>query len=222
MILEINNIKKSYIQANKELTVLDGLNLKIESPRTIAILGKSGSGKSTLLSLLGGLDKADLGEIKVSGNDLNQLSEKDLSLFRSENIGIIFQEFHLMKNFTALENVMLPLEILKKDNIKEKAIKALEMVQLADRADHFPHQLSGGESQRVAIARAIVTEPKIILADEPSGNLDHETGDNVMGMIFKLCKELSQTMILVTHDQDLAKSCEQIYELKDKKLESIK
>lgn len=221
MILQINNLNKSYQQANKNLNVLENLNFEITHPKSVAILGKSGAGKSTLLSLLGGLDKPDNGEIKISDNDIVRLNEAQLSLYRSKNIGIVFQEFHLMKTFTALENVMLPLEILKESNIKERALKALELVGLAQRSHHFPHELSGGENQRVAIARAIVTEPQIILADEPSGNLDADTGENVMQMIFDLVQKLDRTLILVTHDRDLAKKCDEMYELKNKKLEII-
>jgi putative ABC transport system ATP-binding protein len=219
MILEINSLTKSYKQINKELVVLKNLDFKIEEPKTLAILGKSGSGKSTLLSLLGGLDNADEGSIKIADTPLEGMSEKELAIFRSAHIGIIFQEFHLLKNFTALENVMLPLEILKDTHAKEKALNALSLVGLSERHQHFPHELSGGECQRVAIARAIVTEPNIILADEPSGNLDNETGESVMSMIFELCEKLKQTLILVTHDRDLASKCDEIYELKNKTLE---
>jgi predicted ABC-type transport system involved in lysophospholipase L1 biosynthesis ATPase subunit len=219
MILEISNLKKSYKQVNKELIVLEKLDFSIEQPKTIAILGKSGSGKSTLLSLLGGLDTPDSGDIKIADHSLLAKNEKDLAIFRSKHIGIIFQEFHLLKNFTALENVMLPLEIFGDPKAMDKAQKALELVELKERADHFPHELSGGESQRVAIARAIVTEPNIILADEPSGNLDNETGDTVMNMIFALCKKINQTLILVTHDKELATRCDEVYELKNKRLE---
>lgn len=221
MILNLNQVNKSYSQANKSLTVLDGLELQIAQPKSIAILGKSGAGKSTLLSLLGGLDKPNSGEIIIGGKNIVSLNEADLALYRSQNIGIVFQEFHLMKTFTALENVMLPLEILKEKDVLKKAQEALKLVQLDQRANHFPHELSGGECQRVAIARAIVTEPQIILADEPSGNLDTDTGDLVMDMIFNLVKKLNRTLILVTHDRDLAKKCDQMYELKDKKLELI-
>tara|TARA_B100001971_G_C18267890_1_gene595794 strand:- start:8271 stop:8939 length:669 start_codon:yes stop_codon:yes gene_type:complete len=221
MILNLKDINKSYKQAHKELTVLDGLQLQIEEPKSIAILGKSGAGKSTLLSLLGGLDKPNNGEIIIGSKNIVNLSEAELAVYRSQNIGIVFQEFHLMKTFTALENVMLPLEILKEKNVLERAKKALELVQLGERANHFPHELSGGECQRVAIARAVVTEPQIILADEPSGNLDTDTGELVMDMIFNLVKDLKRTLILVTHDRDLAKKCDEMYELKERKLEKI-
>lgn len=221
MILNVENVRKSYGQGGKKLEVLKDLSLAVEKPETLAILGKSGSGKSTLLSLLGGLDKPNAGSIQVNGEDIVPMKEGRLAKFRAENIGIVFQQFHLMKTFTALENVMLPLEILKRANVKEKAMEALDRVGLADRADHFPHQLSGGESQRVAIARAIAPRPKIILADEPSGNLDAKTGESVMGMIFDLCADSSSALILVTHDTDLARSCHKIYELADKSLKQV-
>ena len=218
MILDVANVNKSYTQGRNSLEVLKGLNLKVEKPETLAILGKSGSGKSTLLSLLGGLDSADSGRIVVNGKDITPMKEGELAKYRAQNIGIVFQQFHLMKTFTALENVMLPLEVLKMDNVREKAMDALEKVGLSDRADHFPHQLSGGESQRVAVARAIAPRPKIILADEPSGNLDAKTGDAVMKMIFDVCEKNASALILVTHDNDLAKNCDKVYELKDKGL----
>lgn len=219
MILEIKELNKSYQQAGKELSVLSQLNFEITKPKSVAILGKSGAGKSTLLSLLGGLDKPDSGSIKISDKNIVDLNEAQLSKYRSQNIGIVFQEFHLMKTFTALENVMLPLEILKESNIKERAMRALDLVGLGERSHHFPHELSGGENQRVAIARAIVTEPQIILADEPSGNLDADTGEYVMKMIFELVQKLGRTLILVTHDRDLAKKCDEIYILQNKNLE---
>ena len=221
MILNVQNVEKSYVQGQKKLEVLKGLNLQVEKPETLAILGKSGSGKSTLLSLLGGLDKPDHGSIVVNGKNIVSMKEAMLAKYRAENIGIVFQQFHLMKTFTALENVMLPLEILKKDNVRKRAMEALERVGLAQRADHFPHQLSGGESQRVAIARAIAPEPRIILADEPSGNLDAATGATVMKMIFDLCSDRDSALILVTHDVDLARSCDKVYELRDKALGQI-
>ncbi|MCO4754727.1 MAG: ABC transporter ATP-binding protein [Bacteriovoracaceae bacterium] len=221
MILDVQDVVKGYTQGQKRLDVLDKLALQVDKAQSLAILGKSGSGKSTFLSLLGGLDRPDQGKIIVNGKDIASMKESELAKYRAQNIGIVFQQYHLMKTFTALENVMLPLEILKKDQPRKKAMEALEQVGLADRADHFPHQLSGGESQRVAVARAIAPEPKIILADEPSGNLDAATGESVMSMIFDLCKRRSSVLILVTHDVDLAKSCDQVYELNEKRLQLL-
>lgn len=222
MILEFDNIVKKYQQAQKELLVLDHLSLKIDEPKSIAILGKSGSGKSTFLSLGAGLDRPDAGKIIIHGQDIVGMSEDELSVYRAKHVGIVFQHFYLMQNLSALENIMLPLEILNLDNPKERAIDALASVGLADRHDHFPSQLSGGEKQRVAIARSIVTRPNIIFADEPSGNLDNETGEKVMAILFNLVREIQTTLILVTHDQDLAKNCDSIYELKNHQFEILK
>ncbi len=222
MILEFENVVKKYKQGLKELVVLDGLSVQIDEPKSIAILGKSGSGKSTFLSLGAGLDRPDGGKIIIHGKDIVGMSEDELSMYRAKHVGIVFQHFHLMQNLSALENIMLPLEILNIDNPKEKALNALTNVGLADRHDHFPSQLSGGEKQRVAIARSIVTEPDIIFADEPSGNLDDETGEKVMGILFNLVKEINTTLILVTHDQELAQNCDSIYELKNHQFEILK
>lgn len=219
MILEFKNISKNYKQGNNELKVLDNLNFLISEPKSVAVLGKSGSGKSTFLSLGSGLDRADSGEVYVHGQNMANKSENELALFRAQNIGIIFQHFHLMQNLTAFENVILPLEILGAKNAKELALEALDKVELTHRLTHFPHQLSGGEKQRVAIARAIVTKPNIIFADEPSGNLDSETGNKVMNLIFDLVKDLNTTLVLVTHDNDLAKKCDEIYYLQNFGLE---
>lgn len=222
MILEFENIVKKYQQGEKSLTVLDHLSLKIEKSQSIAILGKSGSGKSTFLSLGAGLDRPDSGKIIIHDENIVGMSEDELSLFRAKHVGIVFQHFHLMQNLSALENVMLPLEILNIESPKEKAMDALKKVELSDRFDHFPSQLSGGEKQRVAIARSIVTEPDIIFADEPSGNLDDETGQKVMGLLFDLVKKLNTTLILVTHDKELAQNCDAIYELKNHQFEILK
>lgn len=222
MILEFQDIVKVYKQGAKSLTVLDHLNLKIEESKSIAILGKSGSGKSTFLSLGAGLDRPDSGKIIIHNEDIVKMSEDELSIFRAKHVGIVFQHFHLMQNLSALENVMLPLEILNIESPKQKALDALKKVELSERAEHSPSQLSGGEKQRVAIARSIVTEPDIIFADEPSGNLDDETGQKVMGLLFDLVKKIKTTLILVTHDKDLAQSCDDIYELRNHKFEKLK
>ncbi|MFT6632010.1 MAG: putative ABC transport system ATP-binding protein [Bacteriovoracaceae bacterium] len=216
--IQFNNVVKTFEQGTKEIHVLDGINFDLKETGLIAIVGKSGSGKSTFLSLLAGLDKPSSGEIKVSGEKISDMGESEMTRFRAQNIGIIFQNFHLIDNFTAYENVLLPLEVMKIAEPEKKAKEALGLVGLEDRIHHFPNQLSGGEKQRVAIARAYVTNPKIILADEPSGNLDPETGESVMEMLFKTAKELKQTVILVTHDMELAKKCDHIYEIKSHKI----
>lgn len=206
-IVTVQGISKSFRQAEAEISVLKDLSFEVKQGETLAIVGQSGSGKSTLLSLLAGLDQADKGVIAVNGQDMAKLNQAELSHFRGKNIGIIFQQFHLMKGLTALENVMLPLDIQGVKNSEAKAKDALALVGLDKRAHHLPEQLSGGEMQRVAIARACVVEPRILLADEPSGNLDTATGQKVMQQLFDAVSERGMTMILVTHDTELAKRC---------------
>ena len=213
-IISLNKISKTYFQGSQRIEVLSQLSLQVESNKSVAILGQSGSGKSTLLTLLAGLDHPDFGEVSIDGQDLSKLSQDELSQFRSKTMGIVFQQYHLMNNLTALENVGIPLELQKLSHYETAAREALKMVGLSHRLAHFPSQLSGGECQRVAIARAIVNEPKIILADEPSGNLDDKTGQEVMSLLFKLCQDRGQTLILVTHNHELAKSCDRTLMLK--------
>ncbi|MDP7321123.1 MAG: ABC transporter ATP-binding protein [Bacteriovoracaceae bacterium] len=219
--IELNNVSKSFVQGSKNINVLEKLNFELKDQGIIALTGRSGSGKSTFLSLVAGLDAPTQGEITIAGKKITNMSESELTEFRAKNIGIIFQSFHLIDHFTALENIMLPLEVLGEESPKDKALKALELVGLSDRASHFPKQLSGGEKQRVAIARAYVTNPNIILADEPSGNLDPDTGESVMKMLFETAKSLNQTVLLVTHDHDLAKQCDHIYEIKNHSIEKL-
>lgn len=221
-IISLHKISKTYFQGTQRIEVLYNLSLEVESSESVAILGQSGSGKSTLLSLLAGLDLPDFGSVSVGHQDLSKLSQDELSLFRSKNLGIVFQQYHLMSNLTALENVGIPLELQKIDNFNSAAREALKLVGLSHRIAHFPAQLSGGECQRVAIARAIVGKPKLILADEPSGNLDDKTGKEVMDLLFRLCKERKQTLILVTHNHDLAYNCDRTLVLKDGKLAAQK
>ena len=213
-IISLNKISKTYFQGSQRIEVLSQLSLQVESNKSVAILGQSGSGKSTLLTLLAGLDHPDFGEVSIDGQNLAQLSQDELSRFRSKTMGIVFQQYHLMNNLTALENVGIPLELQKVSHYETAAREALKMVGLSHRLAHFPSQLSGGECQRVAIARAIVSEPKIILADEPSGNLDDKTGEEVMSLLFRLCQDRGQTLILVTHNHELAKSCDRTLMLK--------
>ena len=209
MILEVNNLYKSFQTAPgvEPVEVLKGLDLAMEKGETLAILGQSGSGKSTLLTLLAGLDAPTSGAILLNGQDMQGLSEEALSRFRAQNIGIIFQQFHLMSHLTAVENVSLPLDLFKDRQAADKAAEALDQVGLAKRKDHFPHQMSGGECQRVAIARAMVVRPSILLADEPTGNLDNATGEHVADMIFDLVKNNGMTLLFVTHNEELAKRC---------------
>ncbi|WP_408096962.1 ABC transporter ATP-binding protein [Peredibacter sp. HCB2-198] len=211
--MKVSNLRKSYGEGSTKVEVLKGINLEIAKGETLALIGKSGSGKSTLLSLLAGLDQPDSGEIEVGDKKISHMKEKELTHFRAEHMGIVFQQFHLVSTLTALENVLLPLELLKRPHAKETAEKLLESVGLLHRAHHLPSQLSGGESQRVAIARALAIRPAILFADEPSGNLDEETGDRVMELLFKMVKETNTTLVLVTHDQDLARKCSRVVHL---------
>ena len=208
MILEINGLDKSFPQAGQgQIEVLKNLNLEVHEGETVAVVGQSGSGKSTLLSLLAGLDRQTSGSLRIRGMEISEMSEVNLTQFRAENIGIIFQQFYLMPHLTALENVSLPLEMFGQENSIEHAQEALLQVGLAEREKHFPHQLSGGESQRVAIARAVVIRPSILLADEPTGNLDNATGVQVANLLFDLVKNTGTTLLLVTHNTELAQRC---------------
>jgi len=218
--IDINKISKTYFQGTQRIEVLYNLSLQVKEGESLAILGQSGSGKSTLLSLMSGLDKPEFGTITLDGQDITKLSQDQLSQFRSETMGIVFQQYHLMSNLTALENVGIPLELRKDPNYQQSARDALKMVGLSHRLSHFPGELSGGECQRVAIARAIVAKPKIILADEPSGNLDDETGKEVMDLLFQLYRERKQTLILVTHNQELASVCDRMMVLQKGQLQA--
>ncbi|QLY25794.1 ABC transporter ATP-binding protein [Bdellovibrio sp. KM01] len=215
MSLTLNDIRKSFHQGDAEVAVLKGLNVTIEPGQIVSIVGQSGSGKSTLLSILAGLERADHGEILVDKVNLSPMTEQQLTLFRAQNISIVFQQYHLIAHLTALENVALALEILKMENPKQRAEEALRELGLGHRLDHFPSQLSGGECQRVAIARALVVKPRILLADEPSGNLDTHTGDKVMDVFFEVVRKHKITTILVTHSETLARRCQRILRLEE-------
>jgi|TARA_B110000263_G_C15204260_1_gene462116 putative ABC transport system ATP-binding protein len=215
ILLRLNQVSKSFEQGKQKIEVLDRLDFIVERGESVSILGQSGSGKSTLLSLLAGLDHPDDGTVEVKGEDLAKLSQDQLSKFRSKNLGIVFQQYHLMSNLTALENVGIPLELQGKSDFTEPARRALSQVGLSNRLNHFPSQLSGGECQRVALARAIVSEPSFILADEPSGNLDRKTGGEIMDLLFHLCREKERSLILVTHNLELAQSCDRSLVLRD-------
>lgn len=215
MSLVVRNLCKSYQQGDQKIEVLKGLNVSIPNGQMVSILGQSGSGKSTLLTLLAGLESADEGEISVDGKNLVTMPEKELTAFRAENISLVFQQYHLVPHLTALENVLLPLEILGRKNNLEKARSLLAELGLSHRYDHSPMTLSGGECQRVAIARALVVEPKLLLADEPSGNLDVRTGDKVMDLFFEVAHKHKITVLLVTHSEALARRCEKTYRLEN-------
>ena len=208
MILEINGLYKSFPHAGTgQIEVLKNLNLEVQEGETVAVVGQSGSGKSTLLSLLAGLDRQTYGSLRLRDQQISEMSEAKLTQFRAENIGIIFQQFYLMPHLTALENVSLPLEMFGHEDSQVRAREALQHVGLAERENHFPHQLSGGESQRVAIARAVVIRPSILLADEPTGNLDNATGVQVANLLFDLVNTTGMTLLLVTHNTELAQRC---------------
>jgi putative ABC transport system ATP-binding protein len=205
MILKITDLHKSFQSPGNHnpIHVLKGINLEMVKGETVAILGQSGSGKSTLLALVAGLDKPSSGVIEMDGQRMDTLSEEDLARFRAQKISIVFQQFHLMSHLTALENVSLPLELVGDDDAEDKARHALDQIGLSHRLSHFPSHLSGGECQRVAIARAMVTRPALLLADEPTGNLDPHTGRKVADQLFELVKTTTMTMLLVTHNEPL-------------------
>jgi putative ABC transport system ATP-binding protein len=211
--LELKSLKKTYQQGDEKIEIYNDLNFSLKEGEQVAIMGKSGAGKSTFLSLVSGIIKADSGDIVLNNISYNDLQENELNDFRASNIGFIFQNFHLVSYLNALENVMLPAKVCGISNPKEKAIELLKAVGLEHRLNHIPSQLSGGEKQRVAIARALIHNPKIILADEPSGNLDEETGIAVMDKLFELIKQNNTTLILVTHSKEVAARCEKTYQL---------
>lgn len=211
--IEVINLKKSFQGPHGKIEILKSIDLKVNKGEVISILGKSGVGKSTLLSLLCGLELPDSGKIILNSQEFSSLNDSARAALRSDYIGYIFQNYHLVSNLTAIENIEVVLDIQKRKNTKQEAMKWLKYVGLEDRADHFPTTLSGGESQRVAIARALSTRPKIILADEPSGSLDEETGEMINDLLFKIVKEFETSMIIVTHNQDLARRTFKTYQL---------
>ncbi|RBQ09937.1 ABC transporter ATP-binding protein [Pedobacter miscanthi] len=203
-ILNIRNVSKIYQSAGRELTVLDNINFSITAESTVAITGPSGSGKTTLLGLCAGLDRASSGTVELNGIALEKLNEDERAAVRNQYVGFIFQNFQLLPTLTALENVMVPLELRGAKNIKAHALELLDKVGLADRSHHYPIQLSGGEQQRVSLARAFSNQPAILFADEPTGNLDAETSEKVIKLLFDLNKDAGTTLIIVTHDLELA------------------
>ncbi|MEO1258290.1 MAG: ABC transporter ATP-binding protein [Bacteroidota bacterium] len=218
--LQVNNLTKTYASGNKSLTVLDNVSFTIQPGETFSIVGPSGSGKTTLLGLCAGLDRATNGSVTLNGINLDHLDEDDRAGVRNEHVGFIFQNFQLIPTLTALENVMVPIELRGEKGATQTAMKLLERVGLADRHDHYPTQLSGGEQQRVALARAFSNRPKILFADEPTGNLDSDTGNLVEELLFELNKEEGTTLVLVTHDLELAAKTQNILRLKGGKVVS--
>lgn len=219
-ILEVSQLSKSYQSGEKKLTVLEDINFTLQEGETLSIIGPSGSGKTTLLGLCAGLDHTDTGNISIVGNSLTGLSEDQRAKVRNENVGFIFQNFQLIPTLTALENIMVPLELQGSKEAKHVAISLIEKVGLTKRKDHYPNQLSGGEQQRIAIARAFSNNPKLLFADEPTGNLDDETSERIEKLLFDLNKEQGTSLVLVTHDNELAGKTNHIIRLKGGRIET--
>lgn len=217
-ILNIQNVCKSYQSGGRTLKVLDNINFSVDAGATMAIVGPSGSGKTTLLGLAAGLDRSSSGTVALNGIALDNLNEDQRAAVRNKHVGFIFQNFQLLPTLTALENVMVPLELRGEKNVRPRAQDLLDKVGLADRGHHYPAQLSGGEQQRVSLARAFSNKPGILFADEPTGNLDAETSEKIIELIFNLNKEAGTTLILVTHDLDLAAKTNRIIRIKGGKI----
>ncbi|MCL7462588.1 ABC transporter ATP-binding protein [Pseudomonas sp. NW5] len=208
-ILVARNLSKVVPAPEGALTILDDLSLELQQGESLAIVGRSGSGKSTLLGLLAGLDSPSSGSVELAGQALERLDEDQRARLRAEQVGFVFQSFQLLDSLTALENVMLPLELEGRRDARQRAKELLERVGLGQRTGHYPRQLSGGEQQRVAIARAFAGEPQLLFADEPTGNLDSQTGERITELLFSLNREQGTTLVLVTHDARLAARCAQ-------------
>jgi putative ABC transport system ATP-binding protein len=206
--IKAENVQKRVPIAGSELEILKGISLEIKSGESVAIVGASGSGKSTLLGLLAGLDEASAGRVIINDTDLSHLDEDGRALFRGREVGFVFQSFQLLPALTALENVMLPLELKGEADASLKARHFLERVELGERMNHYPRQMSGGEQQRVAIARAFAARPRILFADEPTGNLDTRTGGHIIDLLFEINDQEGTTLVLVTHDMALAQRCQ--------------
>lgn len=223
-ILEVTNLTQQFRSGDKELTVLDHVNFSVEKGTTCSIVGPSGSGKTTLLGLCAGLDRPTAGDVVLNGVKLGPLDEDQRAEVRNKHVGFVFQTFQLVPTLTALENVMVPLELrgMKMSEVQHDAKELLNQVGLGDRMTHYPAQLSGGEQQRVAIARAFINKPKILFADEPTGNLDSETGARIEELLFDLNRASGTTLVLVTHDLSLAEQCQRIIRLKNGKIHKDK
>ncbi|MDA0341620.1 MAG: ABC transporter ATP-binding protein [Proteobacteria bacterium] len=214
-IVDLRDVHLNLRSAAGEVNILRGISLDISAGDTVSIVGPSGAGKSTLMMIVGGLESASSGQVQVAGHDLSALGEDALAEFRRDNIGIVFQAFRLIPTMTAMENVAIPLELAGESDAFGQARESLERVGLADRVQHYPDQLSGGEQQRVAIARAFVSKPALLLADEPTGNLDRATGDSVVELLFDLQTRHGTTLVLITHDETLATRCDRIIRMAD-------
>jgi len=219
-ILKINGLEKTYTSGSKQLTVLQDIALEVEQGQTFAIVGPSGSGKTTLLGLCAGLDTPDSGTVELCGQDLSVLNQDQRAQLRNKEVGFIFQNFQLLPTLTALENVSVPLELQGDKDAAKNAKVLLEKVGLENRMNHYPSQLSGGEQQRVALARAFSNTPSILFADEPTGNLDQETGEKVIQLLFELNQEAGTTLVIISHDLELANRTQQILRLKGGRIAS--
>lgn len=219
-ILEVKNLSKTFSSNQHDLTVLDDINFSVKEGESMSIVGPSGSGKTTLLGLCAGLDVPTLGEVILTDLKLSALDEDDRAYVRNRNVGFVFQNFQLMSTLTALENVMIPLELRGEKDISNRAHQLLERVGLGERTHHYPNQLSGGEQQRVAIARAFISSPKILFADEPTGNLDDDTAKKITDLLFNINKEENTTLVLVTHNMELAEHTNRIIHIRGGKIES--
>jgi putative ABC transport system ATP-binding protein len=217
--IELRGVCKSYLEGGQRRRVLDGLGARIADGERVALVGRSGAGKSTVLNLLAGLERPDAGEVLVDGQDLARLDERARTLFRRYRIGFVFQFFNLVPTLTVLENLLLPLELVGRARpaaaARARALALLARVGLADRGNSFPERLSGGEQQRVAIARALIHEPRLLLADEPTGTLDEDTGRTVLGLLTTLCREQAMTMVMVTHSPDVAAHLDRVLRVVD-------
>ena len=213
--IELKNVTKTVLSGTENLTILKDVTIEIPSGQFVAITGASGSGKSTLLGLIAGLDAPSSGEIIIDGENITEMNEDGLSALRSSKIGFVFQSFHLIPSLTAFENVLIPMEILGANDVKLRAKKLLEDVELTNRGHHYPSELSGGEQQRIAIARAFANEPSILLADEPTGNLDSKNGNHIFDLMTEMHDQNDVTLVMVTHDQNLADRAERQIRLRD-------
>ena len=214
-IIEAKQVTKTYTVEHREIRVLDDVSLSVSESEFLVVEGSSGSGKTTLISLLSGLDKPTSGRVFLQGKDITDKSEDDLAQLRKDMIGFVFQSFHLIPSLTAIENIMFPAELKRDPAAREKAKKLLQRMGLDKRSGNFPHQLSGGEMQRVAMCRALINNPKIIFADEPTGNLDSENGHTILELLLEYQKESSTTLVLVTHSIDIAKMADRMIVLQD-------
>ena len=219
-ILNIKNLSKEFKTGDRALRILENINFTLNEKETFSIVGPSGSGKTTLLGICAGLDSTSSGTVELCGVNLGDLNEDEKAILRSKKVGFIFQDFQLLPSLTALENILVPLELQGHKDIEKIGLELLEKVNLGDRKNHYPSQLSGGEQQRVAIARAFANKPTILFADEPTGNLDEESGENAINLLLELNKESGTTLVIVTHDLELAKRTQRMVVLKGGKIQT--